>query len=590
MVSISQFPAARTAQRTGDGCPGGFVCERRGVFWLRRRAGDGEDAEIERIRISGPVRVVALSRDEHGQSWGRVLEWRDQDGRDHKRAIPAQRFHETGHDLASELAADGLEIVPSRERKLMEYLGSFGPRARVLCVDALGWRDATDQRLTFVLPERVIGAQDEQGVVFQPERFSPTARTIRAAGALEAWQTAVAQRVLGNPLLMFGLCSGLAGPLVKPTGLDGGGFHLFGMSSRGKTTWLQVAASVWGCGGDPGQAGSLALLRRWTVTANGAEGLAAAHNDLVLPLDEIGSCQAKDFGGLVYLLAGGQGKAAMDASRALKDVRTWRTILLSTGEISSRQKIEEDQQRRARAGQLLRLTDIPAGDQIICCTYGRQPADFVDELKAACGTFYGTAGPAFIERMLAQAPEAAALRGLVELVQAMACTELTPTRVSPEVVRSSKRFALVATAGILACRWGVLPWPEDRVMDAVRQTQALWLANADTLTDLERGVQAVRDFCLRYPGRFQPLGESRVTGADLAGYRAPGAFLFTPAGFQEACGGFETRMVARELATRTLLEISEQSRLTMKCAVPGLEGRVRLYCVKEAIVEDGRDG
>jgi uncharacterized protein (DUF927 family) len=569
-------------------CPPGFECEDEGVYWLREPK--RRDGEIERIRISGSVRVVALARDRRSTSWGRVVEWRDLDGTEHRRAIPAQRFHETGHDLAGELAAEGLEIVPSRESKLMEYLGSFIPRARTLSVGALGWLDATDERLAFVLPDQVIGAVTGEEIVFQPERFSPTARTIIAAGSLEAWQTAVAAPINGNPILMFGVCAGLAGPLVKPTNLDGGGFHLHGVSSSGKTTFLQGAASVWGCGGDPGQAGNLALLRRWTVTSNGAEGLAAAHNDLVLPLDEIGSCQTRDFGATVYLLAGGMGKAAMDASRTLKDVKTWRIMLLSTGEISSRQKIEEDERRQAHAGQLLRLADIPGGDHIIKVTYGRTPADFADELKAACGVYYGTAGRAFVERLLDQHRDAPALRSAVALPLAFLVSELTPKDAGAEVARVCRRFALVATAGVLACRLGVLPWHEDRVVDAVRTVRDLWLADADTLTDVQRGVVAVRDFCLKHDSRFRPIHEEHSIIHNLAGYRSGTAFMLTPGGFRESCGGFDPQAVARELVRRGLLDVSDQNHFSTKVTVPGLGSRPRLYCVREAIVEDGRDG
>ncbi len=587
MVSISQLAGPRLVRRSGEDCPRGFVCGERGVYWLRQRGSDDEDAQIDRVRISGPVRVVSLSRDGCSKAWGRVLEWRDLDGAVHTRALPAQRFHETGHDLARELAAEGLEIVPGRERKLLEYLGSFRPQARTLSVEALGWRDTTDHRLAFVLPDRVIGEDDGERIVFQPERYSPTARTIRAAGDLDSWTRAIASPATGNPLLMFGICAGLAGPLIKPANLDGGGFHLFGISSRGKTTWLQVAASVWGCGGDPGQAGQLAMLRRWTVTANGAEGLAAAHNDLVLPLDEIGSCPARDFGGLVYLLAGGQGKAAMDASRALRDVRTWRTILLSTGEISSRQKIEEDQSRQARAGQLLRLADIPAGDDLIRTAYGRSAADFADGLKMASGTCYGTAGPAFVTRLLARCPQAPDLLSEVSLVHGLACKELAPSGSGPEVVRVCKRFALVATAGILAGRLGVLPWDEDRLMRAMLEVRDLWLAHAETLTDVERAVRALRDFCLRHEARFRPLGSAQGGVDNLVGYRSESGFLLTASGLREACGGFEPMVVARELARRGLLETQEGAHLTVKITVPGLRGRPRLYAVREAIVEDG---
>ena len=65
---------------------------------------------------------------------------------------------------------------------------------------------------------------------------------------------------------------------------------------------------------------------------------------------EIGTCTAKDFGQVIYMLAGGRGKVAMNAERNLKPVRIWRLQFISTGEISARQKMEEEGHRVVRLG------------------------------------------------------------------------------------------------------------------------------------------------------------------------------------------------------------------------------------------------
>lgn len=61
--------------------------------------------------------------------------------------------------------------------------------------------------------------------------------------------------------------------------LDGesGGFHFRCGSTRGKTTILLLAKSVWGSPNN---------LPRWRTTANGLEGLADMHNHSLLCLDE----------------------------------------------------------------------------------------------------------------------------------------------------------------------------------------------------------------------------------------------------------------------------------------------------------------
>ncbi len=53
--------------------------------------------------------------------------------------------------------------------------------------------------------------------------------------------------------------------------------------STGKSTVLRVASSVWG---------GFDYLQSWRATSNGLEGIAAAHNDSLLCLDEIGEIAA----------------------------------------------------------------------------------------------------------------------------------------------------------------------------------------------------------------------------------------------------------------------------------------------------------
>lgn len=91
-----------------------------------------------------------------------------------------------------------------------------------------------------------------------------------------------------------------AGALLDLATEDGGGFHLLGGSSNGKTSTLKVAASVWG---RPDR-----YTRTWRATSNALEGLASMHNDGALILDEITQIDPKEVGNAAYMLANGEGK------------------------------------------------------------------------------------------------------------------------------------------------------------------------------------------------------------------------------------------------------------------------------------------
>jgi putative DNA primase/helicase len=231
--------------------------------------------------ISDPFEILAATRDDAGSSWGLMLRWRDPDGRQHTWAMPRQLVYGDGAALCGELAGRGLSVAPSAKCRnlLLNYLAFAQPKARVTCVNRTGWHEQ-GRHAVYVLPDRAIGGTDDCKIVLQTG--SAVRSPFASRGSLEDWQERVAALCAHNSRLAFAVSSALAGCLLWLTGAESGGFHLVGSSSRGKTTALQVAASVWGRGDKSG------FLKTWRGTANGMEGIAATHSDAALVLDEIG--------------------------------------------------------------------------------------------------------------------------------------------------------------------------------------------------------------------------------------------------------------------------------------------------------------
>jgi len=80
---------------------------------------------------------------------------------------------------------------------------------------------------------------------------------------------------------------------------ESGGINLYGPSSRGKTTLVDVAGSV--CGGP-------AYRETWRATGAGLEAIARAHNHALLVLDEQGMVLSSEAAEIAYLLASGLSK------------------------------------------------------------------------------------------------------------------------------------------------------------------------------------------------------------------------------------------------------------------------------------------
>lgn len=346
MNNVLSMPPAVSHPWEGVAIPPGYELTADGVIELNEK---GEDR-----RIAGPVWVSAHTHDETRSHYGLALCFIDLRGNVIEYPFRRDALHEQGRALAQHLAMRGLEIVPGQESRLSRYLGGFDSKQVpwLRATAKLGWIDAVDGRLAYVSPSSengVIALEKTERIIFQPEQHSPNLHTIRQQGSLQDWQTHVAAPCRGNAYLITSLGMPFAAVLLKAAAAESGGIHYYGRSSRGKTTAAQVAASVIGCGADPSDAPDNAYIQRWNSTANGLEGLTAAHNDSLLILDEIHTFGGKDFGKVAYNVTGGKGKAVMDKDRNLKQQRTWRTFVLSTGEISVRQKIEEEG-NKVRAG------------------------------------------------------------------------------------------------------------------------------------------------------------------------------------------------------------------------------------------------
>lgn len=556
--------------------PQGFRLDADGLY---REKDSSED------RISGPIWVSARTRDPQGEEWGIFVQWIDPDGKEHKRAFPRDLLHDKrGIPLVQALSAGGLEVIPGCESFLVKYLGSFDVPQRLRAVAQLGW--LSGDGLAYVLPDRVIDAGNGQVIVYQPERYSPTAATMRQSGTLAQWQKHVGEACKGNPRLIFALCTAFAGPLLKLANMESGGFHLFGASSKGKTTALQCAGSVWGNGADPTTSDD-SYIGRWNTTGNALEATAAAHNDGLLILDELGTCSAQDFGKIIYDLFGGQGKSRLSKDALLKPRRSWRMFGLSSGEISVRQRIEKEK-GTAHAGQLIRLIDIRVENNIIVHTHGKTSAEFVKKLKNDCARFYGCAGPEFLKLLVLEYSD---LDNAVYEIRARVdewCASAVDfeRQVSGLHERGLQRFALAAVAGILASEWEILPIDSEDVDRAILEVARSWLDDAVSLSDGERGVRAVREFIEKHQySRFAFPKDSETTNIrDCAGYRSGEFFLFNDAGFKEACGEYDLSEVAEELRRRGLLGVDDPTRLKAKHLLPGGQ-RHRFYQVRDSILK-----
>jgi putative DNA primase/helicase len=229
------------------------------------------------IRICAPFEILGESRNPGSFEWGKRLRFHDGDGKLHDRVVPNALLQGEPVVLCSLLASEGLAIHPDHKGRLLSYVAGVQSNRRVTVVMRTGWHEI-EGRKYFVLKDETIGPKGAELVVLDASAVGP----YETKGSLEGWKAGVGQMVADHFLPMLLVSTALTGPLLYLAGHDGGGLHVHGGSSIGKTTMLRLAASPWGRGSSAG-----GYVRGWSATRNGLEAAAASANDRVLILDEL---------------------------------------------------------------------------------------------------------------------------------------------------------------------------------------------------------------------------------------------------------------------------------------------------------------
>jgi putative DNA primase/helicase len=522
--------------------------------------------------VASPLHVEAVTHDAAGNNFGRLLRFIDTNGRERQWAMPMEMLAGDGAPLRAELLSMGALIDPAGQRLFGNYLQALTPAARVRCALQVGWCGRN-----FVLPDGVIGPEPT-GVIFQSgERFHEEHGT---AGTPEGWRAGVAALAAGNPMIVLALSVAFAGPLLAKCSAEGGGIHLVGDSSTGKTTALNAACSVWG---------GPSYRRSWRSTANGMEGAAVLFNDALLALDEISECEPRDVGLIVYALGNGRGKQRASRSGAARGVARWRCAVLSSGERTIGTHMAEAGQR-AKAGQQVRLLDVPTARKFGAFDDLRDTASgaaLADAIRAAGAEHYGHAGRQFLERLTRDERDFGKFAARIK-----ALPEFNPEGAEGQDKRAAARFALFAQAGELATEYGITGWAEGEAIRAAAEGFRAWRALRGKGNDERRQI-------LEAVGRFiQRHGDSRFSCADMrepvrdrAGWWREDAgggrvFLFNADGLREALKGFDFKRALDVLGQAGALPPASASGERAKPQrVDGI--KARLYEVRADALDTG---
>ena len=371
---------------------------------------------------------------------GLVLRYQDRRFQWHDIPIP-RSILEDRKALWQFLGGLGIQIYvdPVLRSAAHQYLIEANPDTVIRTYNKPGWYELDKKEPIFALPDQILG--DPDGLL---DKHGSAIANTNQRGTLEGWrETMEDARVF--PMSEFAMCFGFA-PVLLPfvDFSEDGGFHIHGGTSTGKSIALEVAASIWGA--PKHTAGVTSYLQTWNTTLNYVEAMAEASNHLPLIMDEIGEASARTVADSAYIISDGQGKRRLDRTGKARTVRKFRTLALSSGEISIHDKISKAAHHFG--GQVIRFCDIDiqSGNLYI------SDVEAARAVKSRLSEDFGLAGPEFA-KALRTYPERAGLKKRHREITEILIGKST----DPRKGRAASRFALVELAGKIAKELGLLP-------------------------------------------------------------------------------------------------------------------------------------
>ena len=541
---------------------------------------DGDDW----LPVGGWIHVIARTRDAASKAgFGALIEWKNVDNITQNMIVFSRVLYgEQSREIRDLLLDAGYWLEPHAHSwpRLRMYLLQEIVRAPTgVCVNETGWHDEL-----FVTPDWSVGCTDSEPYYYAGRRRDPV---LSRSGTLAQWQSQVGELCVGNPLMIIAVGVALAAPLLHPSGVENGIFHLVGPSSTGKTSLLELAASVYG---------DRHYVRSWISTANGLAAVAAEQHDMLLALDELGLARPEDADVAVYHIVAGASKLRATRHGGLATPTHWRTLALSSGEVWL-SEILASLGKKPRAGQQIRLVEIPVFGR-----YGAfselhdfsHPQPFVDHLKMQMILCHGTLFPEWVSLLTSLDQLSDHVQSKIRLL----VEEWRTSQMSSQVERVLQRFALVATALALASRYHLVPWEESESIDSVRRVWLHWLAARGHSMNGEehRVLCCLRELLPQWERMLEPLDQHHACSS--LGYTrvvdGEPQWLIDKNQFLQQLGlSSQYLRDVMPLLQREWLATNEQERATLKLMINGKFIRFfalwpeRVYAQIQELLQDG---
>lgn len=575
-VGIEQIQALQSADLPrGLRLPDGYQVRPDASLW---RVPLGEEAQVERI-LPSVIVPVGILRD--ARSTDQLIEIRYLDGEHWRTERVDRKSLKDPRRLVDALPA-AAAVTALSARHAVEWIDAFVrfnerrlPSALVL--PPVGWHVVEGERI-FMLGEPIARPGLKLPHIEADDRGEHRQRTLaalRTAGSPEAQLEAMRTAWRASPAIATAICAALAAPMLERLAQPNFAVHLYGPSSRGKSTGLEIAASIYG---NPATDDPAAFSGQWLATGNALEAMAEARTDVALCLDEAGMMTdpaARE--DAVYRLCAGHGKGRLDRSAAMRSSRAWRTVVISSGELLV---VRQD----ARAGAHVRVLQLHV-DGIGSLGHAE-----VAELKRSVRENYGHPARRWLAELVAEDDWGSIREHLAGVIVAFG--DLVAS--DPLSKRQAAMYAVLHVVERLAHRVLGLGNADGSTMrDALLGITGQRLA---VTPEWQRALGVVHEHLSARPNQY-PVLERDPTGKlvpegptppQVSGYRCEGEVWLLPLALRQLLGehGLDDQVVLAEWRRLNLLKSTW--RPDANTSRPRIQGRKTLVITLDsASIEDG---
>lgn len=338
-----------------------------GIIYIK-----GEEREVF---LFNDVIIENLIEDTEDDTISAVLKY-DFAGSTRRVNVPRNTYQTKRNILP--LQNKGLNVIEENAKQMVEYLNQQEDEVEIIKIHkGLG---AVKGKNSFRLYESIPPLSTYKGEL-----------DIKPKGSYEEWYKLYEKHVKDSVELQFMILIALSSAVVGVIGMDisieNPIVHVYGDSSTGKTTAVQLALSCWG-NSNPRANG---LMLNYNETNNSLMHNLRNNNGVLMCFDEISMSLTEDFTSFIYSVTNGKekGRLSNEAGYGYTKLEqaTWNTVLLSTGEYNILEKAKENDGLKVRVFAI-------GGVKWTKC------AESCDEIKKCVTQNYGHLGYIFAEYLM----------------------------------------------------------------------------------------------------------------------------------------------------------------------------------------------